>query len=104
VSAKLVSVLAAASMLAASVPAFASVETRSSDAIPAAHAAKAHSRYADDNKPARAGRAARGANGAGEGAAGAGGGGLGISTGVLAGLAGVLGAIGIAVAVQNRSN
>lgn len=98
-SAKLVSIVAAASMLAVSVPAFASVETRSSDAIPAAHAPKAHSRYADDKKPERAGRAARG--GAAEGA---GGGGLGISTGVLAGLAGILGAIGIAVAVQNRSN
>lgn len=105
-SAKFVSVLAAASMLAVSVPAFASVETRSSDAIPAAHAPKAHSRYADDNKkPGRAGRGARGADGgAAEGAEGAGGGGLGISTGVLAGLAGVLGAVGIAVAVQNRSN
>lgn len=98
-SAKLVSIVAAASMLAVSVPAFASVETRSSDAIPAAHATKAHARYADDKKPERAGRGARG-----EGAEGAGGGGLGVSTGVLAGLAGILGAIGIAVAVQNRSN
>ena len=97
-SAKLVSIVAAASMLAVSVPAFASVETRSSDAIPAAHAPNAHARFADEKKPARAGRAARG------GTEGAGGGGLGVSTGVLAGLAGILGAIGIAVAVQNRSN
>lgn len=102
-SAKIVSVLAAASMLAVSVPAFASVETRSSDAMPAANAPKAHSRYADDTKHERSSRAGRHAHG-GEGAEGTGGGGLGLSTGVLAGLAGVLGAIGIAVAVQNRSN
>ena len=95
-SAKLISIVAAASMLAVSVPAFASVETRSSDAIPAAHAAK-HPRFAQDNeKKERAGRGAR--------PEGAGGGGLGVSTGVLAALAGILGAIGIAVALQNRSN
>lgn len=97
-NAKFVSVLAAASLLAVSVPAFASVDTRSSDAMPTAH-----SRYDDAAKKAeKAGRKA-GRTGETEGSAGAGGSG-GISTGVLAGLAGVLGAVGIAVAVQNRSN
>lgn len=97
-SAKSISLVAAIAMLGASVPAYASVETRSSAAIPAV--AVKHVRYAQDNdRGSDAGRAARNAA-----RAGGGGGGLGVSTGVLAALAGVLGAIGIAVAVQNRSN
>lgn len=95
-SAKSIMFVAAAAMLGASVPAYASVETRSSDAIPSVK----HVRYAQDNdRGSDAGRAARAAA-----REGGGGGGLGVSTGVLAALAGVLGAIGIAVAVQNRSN
>lgn len=92
---KSILVAAAVALVFAGVPAQASVETRSTDAIPSVK----HVRYAQDNDRDRddAGRAARRA-------AHGGGGGLGVSTGVLAALAGVLGAIGIAVALSNRSN
>lgn len=99
---KLVSVLAAASMLAVSVPANASVATRSSDAIPTA---KAHSRYADGKKAEKAGRKA-GRAGRGAEAEGTGGGGLGVSTTLVAGLLAAVGIAAVAVTVStgNRSN